>query len=175
MAHAHAMSLPHRYGDRYAVYPSTLPYRYALGPQTLSAILPAPGLGSVPRSLGKTSGMAIPKSTVNTKPITPGTANSSNPHKPRSGHRGFLPRGLSYAKRRPKLFTDPAVCRHARERPLRRNGTSRLNRREWRKADGRFAEDHPLMHAASRPGRLRSPNRSWMQQLVYQSTACNPL
>ena len=49
--------------------------------------------------------MAIPKSAVNAKPITPGTANSSNPHKPRTAHRGFVPRGLSDAKRHPKLFT----------------------------------------------------------------------
>src|ERR1700735_4669119 len=105
MAHAHAMSLPHRYGDRYAVYPSTLPYRYALRSQTPSAILPAPGLGSLPRLLGKTSGMAIPKSTVSAEPGTPGTASSSNLHKPQAAHRGFVPRGLSYAKRRPKLFT----------------------------------------------------------------------
>src|ERR1700759_3056914 len=107
MAHAHAMSLPHRYGDRYAVYPSTLPYRYALRPQTPSPILTAPGLGSVPRSLGKTSAMAIPKSTLNAEPGTPGTANFSNLHKPQAAHRGFVPRGLSYAKRRPKLFTKP--------------------------------------------------------------------
>src|SRR5271168_5218275 len=49
--------------------------------------------------------MAIPQSTANAKPVTPGAANSSNPHKPRATHRGFVPRGLSYAKRRPKLFT----------------------------------------------------------------------
>ena len=49
--------------------------------------------------------MAIPKSAVNTKTLTPGTANFLKPHKPRTAHRGFVPRGLSDAKRHPKLFT----------------------------------------------------------------------
>ena len=50
--------------------------------------------------------MAIPKSMVSAEPGTPGTASSSNLHKPQAAYRGFVPRGLSYAKRRPKLFTE---------------------------------------------------------------------
>ena len=46
-------------------------------------------------------------SRVNTTPVILSTRNSSNPHKPRTTHRGFVPRGLSDAKRRPKLFTKP--------------------------------------------------------------------
>ena len=49
--------------------------------------------------------MAIPKSTMNAEPGTPGTTNFSNLHKPQAAHRGFVLWGLSYAKRRPKLFT----------------------------------------------------------------------
>ena len=46
---------------------------------------------------------------MNTTPVTLSTRNSSNPHKPRTTHRGFVPRGLSYANRRPKLFTQSDV------------------------------------------------------------------
>src|SRR5271169_1117276 len=35
----------------------------------------------------------------------PGTAKTSNPHSQWAAHRGFVPRGLSDAKRHPKLFT----------------------------------------------------------------------
>jgi len=105
MAHAHAMSLPYRYGHRYAAYLSSRPNHYTLRPQTLSATLLAGGLEPVPQSLGKTSGLAIPKTTANAKPISPGAANCTNLHKPRTAQRGFVPRGLSDAKRRPKLFT----------------------------------------------------------------------
>jgi len=43
---------------------------------------------------------------VNATPVTPSTTRSSNPHKPQAAHRGFVPRRLSYAKGRPKLFTE---------------------------------------------------------------------
>src|ERR1700733_8834675 len=49
--------------------------------------------------------MAVLSSQANTRLATPGTSKSSNPHKPHPTHRGFVPRGLSDAKRRPKLFT----------------------------------------------------------------------
>jgi hypothetical protein len=101
-AHANAMSLPCRIGHRYAARPTAGPHRSARRSRTPSPILPASGRGSAPQSPGKTSGMAIPKSTVNAKPVTPGT---TKPHKPRTRHRGFVPRGLSGARRRPKLFT----------------------------------------------------------------------
>jgi hypothetical protein len=38
----------------------------------------------------------------------PGSAENRNTHRPPSTARGFVPRGLSYAKRRPKLFTGAA-------------------------------------------------------------------
>jgi hypothetical protein len=69
--------------------------------------------------------MAIPKSTVNAEPGTPGTANFSNLHKPQAAHRGFVPRGLSYAKRRPKLFTNA-------ERPLWSVRRRQADVRRWK-------------------------------------------
>jgi len=75
-------------------------------PQTPSAALPIRGRGSASRSPDKTSRTAIASSRVNTTPITHDTAKPSNPHKPRTAHRGFVLRRLSYAKRRPKLFTE---------------------------------------------------------------------
>ena len=38
---------------------------------------------------------------------TPTSAPKRNPHSSKPVARGFLPRGLSYASRRPKLFTFP--------------------------------------------------------------------
>jgi hypothetical protein len=77
--------------------------------------------------------MAIPKSTVNAEP---GTANSSNLHKPQAAHRGFVPRGLSYAKRRPipnpvsissnAIWYETGLADHVIEH-LDREGTSDLS------------------------------------------------
>jgi hypothetical protein len=72
---------------------------------SLSPTLPNRGIGAAPRSTGKTAGAAVLGRRVNTTPVTLTTRNSSNPHNPRATHRGFVPRGLSYAKRRPKLLT----------------------------------------------------------------------
>ena len=72
-----------------------------------------------------TAGAAVPGSRVNTTPVTLSTRNSSNPHKPRTAHRGFVPRGHSYAKRRPKLFTEA-------ERPLSSAQCRRADIRSWR-------------------------------------------
>jgi len=43
--------------------------------------------------------------------MQPGADKKSNPHKARPAHRGFVPRGLSDAKRHPKLFTTSEVER----------------------------------------------------------------
>ena len=72
---------------------------------TSSPIWPTRDIGAVPCLAGKTAAATVLGSRVNTTPVTLTTPNSSNPHKPRATHRGFVPRGLSYAKRRPKLFT----------------------------------------------------------------------
>jgi hypothetical protein len=72
---------------------------------TSSPIWPTRGIGAVPCLAGKTAAATVLGSRMNTTPVTLTTRNSSNPHKPRPTHRGFVPRGLSYAKRRPKLFT----------------------------------------------------------------------
>ncbi len=108
MAHAYAMSLPHRYGDRYAVYPSTrvCPFcteiqdaisHFACGwPRINTLIAPAKPPEWRSRRARRTP-----------NPETPGIANSSNPHKPQAAHRGFVLRGLSDAKRHPKRLHEP--------------------------------------------------------------------
>ena len=73
---------------------------------TSSPIWPTRDIGAVPCLAGKIAGATVLGSRKNTTPVSPSTANSLNPHKPRAEHRGFVPRGLSYAKRRPKLFTE---------------------------------------------------------------------
>ena len=83
----------------------TRPRRQSRRSHTSSPIWPTRGIGAVAGLAGKTAVATVLGSRVNTTPVTLTTRNSSDPHKPRATHRGFVPRGLSYAKRRPKLFT----------------------------------------------------------------------
>jgi hypothetical protein len=89
-------------------------------------IWPTRGIGAVPCLAGKTTAATVLASRVNTTPVTLTTRNSSNPHKPRATHRGFVPRGLSYAKRRPKLFTGAAgqLSGGERKKPTSRCGVT---------------------------------------------------
>src|SRR5580658_7396854 len=91
--------------------PVLRPRRQSHRSHTSSPIWPTRGIGAVSGLAGKTAGTAVLGCRVTTTPLTLGTRNSSNPHKPRTTHRGFVPRGLSYAKRRPKLFTRAATPR----------------------------------------------------------------
>jgi hypothetical protein len=49
--------------------------------------------------------MPIQSSPAHITAAHPGTAKTSNPHRQWAAHREFVPRGLSDAKRHPKLFT----------------------------------------------------------------------
>jgi hypothetical protein len=85
-------------------------------------------------AIGKALAMRIQSSPAHFTAIQPGTAKTPNPHKSRPAHRGFVPRGLSDAKRHPKLFTRgdwllsvirPEEAVHQRVRVKRQNSTQR--------------------------------------------------
>jgi hypothetical protein len=94
-----------RPGHRHPMRPVRRSRRQSRRSHTSSPIWPTRGIGAVPCLAGKTAAATVLGSRVNTTPVTLTTRNSSNPHKPRATPRGFVPRGLSYAKWRPKLFT----------------------------------------------------------------------
>ena len=75
-------------------------------PMTPSPTLRTDGLGSATRLIAKTLEMPIPDCPDTAVTANTRTAKSSNPHKPLPEGRGFVLRRLSYAYRRPKLFTD---------------------------------------------------------------------